>query len=836
MKDDLKSTVMFYSNIQPVNEKRILSDHQFLSKIRDPFALSELGKRIDKKDTQYQFSEIQKSEYNYASLHCSYAFRDDYPWGTLVSDGQERIACKCLNVQCRHFLKCRPDFDRNELLICKENAVLKQQKEFNSKLSGLLDNVKTDVKPEEQEKRTFIKANPELIAEVAKKSLEDYALSEQVLVEEECTVRLKKMESEDRRSCFFDVCDFSSFVAVGQGDFIRADTKQRTIINAGPGTGKTWALIEKLIYMVEEIGIDPISIMVLCFSKAAVKVVEERLKKAAELGRIGYEWRQIEVRTFDSFATYMIAWVVAERPELLRSDYCLSYQNYDDRIHTAKKILQTATDMLDCYQHIIIDEVQDLVGIRAEMVLQLLRILPEGSGFSVLGDACQAIYDYQAENDQAVMSSDEFYNQIFHEHKESQFWKFTECHRQKNDYIRMIEPFREALLINDPVSLVKSIESISKGFPEVKIKFSDPVPDILLTLADHGTLGILTRTNGQALQISTWLRNNEITHHLQSSTNQSSFYADWIAEIFMEYPYETINQDYFSETMEKVFPGTKPEKALEYWKALANTQRKTMSRYRTAEILRGITEGGRSHLLFNSFNNGSNITVSTVHRAKGLEFDSVILLDDLFKQNQQNQNGENLIEHKTCYVGITRPREKLYRLKTPKSYISINKNEHRRCFAATPRRYRNCFLECIEFGKQGDLDHDYFAASEKLQTIIKKDICEGMPLVLKKDNSLPGYYRIMADDELSETVFGHSGVNFKLELEMIQRRNYHLPEYCEIFEYLYPDEFTDIYVNNKITCISDNLKNRDGAKVFEDICVWRGFSVTGFAHRVPDRH
>lgn len=763
MKDDLKSTVMFYSNIQPVNERKILSDHQFLSKIRDPFALSELGKRIAMKDTQYQFSEIQKSEYNYASLHCSYAYKDDYPWGTVTSDGQERIACKCLNVECRRFVKCRPDFDRNELLIVEENAILKKRNERIYEFYRP-DNVP---KPEKQEKKPYNKASPELIAKVARKNLADDILSEQDPDEEDGTVLLEKTEIENRKSSSTtDDCDFSSFESVGQFEFIRADVAQRTIINAGPGTGKTWALIEKLIYMVVEMEVDPETIMVLCFSKAAVKVVEERLKKAAELNRIGYEWRHIEVRTFDSFATYMIAYVMEESPELLRENYSLDYQNYEDRIHTAKNILQTAVDILENYQHIIIDEVQDLVGIRAEMVLQLLRILPEASGFSVLGDACQAIYDYQAEKDHTIMDSGEFYSQIFHEYRKDCFWKFTEGHRQKNEFITMIEPYREAILLNKTEIMSKCIRSISRGFTEIEINFGAPVPDIVLTLADHGTLGILTRTNGQALLISNWLKNSEISHQLQSSTNHSSLYADWIAEIFMEYPYETINQDNFCEMMEKVYPGTKPETAFEYWKALINPQRKTTSRYQTADILRGITRGGRSHLLYNSINNGSNITVSTVHRAKGLEFDSVLLLDELFVPEQHD---EKSIEHKICYVGMTRPREKLIRIKTPKCYISINRNEQRRCYMNLPRKHKKPFLKCIEFGKQDDLDLAYFASSEKLQFMISHEICEGMPLILKKDKSLPGYYRIMADDELSKSVIGHSGVNFKQELEMIQK-------------------------------------------------------------------
>ena len=74
---------------------------------------------------------------------------------------------------------------------------------------------------------------------------------------------------------------FASFIEVSQENVIKSDITEHTLINAGPGTGKTWTLIEKLIYMVEEKEIDPEGILVLCFSRAAV-VIEQRLQAAAD--------------------------------------------------------------------------------------------------------------------------------------------------------------------------------------------------------------------------------------------------------------------------------------------------------------------------------------------------------------------------------------------------------------------------------------------------------------------------------------------------------------------------------------------------------------------------
>ena len=58
-------------------------------------------------------------------------------------------------------------------------------------------------------------------------------------------------------------------------------------------------------------------------------------------------------------------------------------------------------------RHLIVDEVQDLVGVRARLVLAVLATLPPDVGFTLLGDPHQAVYDFQLE-DQHDMTSKQF--------------------------------------------------------------------------------------------------------------------------------------------------------------------------------------------------------------------------------------------------------------------------------------------------------------------------------------------------------------------------------------------------------------------------------------------
>lgn len=82
------------------------------------------------------------------------------------------------------------------------------------------------------------------------------------------------------------------------------------------------------------------NILVLCFSHSAVEVVRNRLSDAAETGRIGYEWQDVDVRTFDSFSTYMLAWVQENHQDLLPKHFLLEAYDYDQRIKVATSNFQ----------------------------------------------------------------------------------------------------------------------------------------------------------------------------------------------------------------------------------------------------------------------------------------------------------------------------------------------------------------------------------------------------------------------------------------------------------------------------------------------------------------
>ncbi len=854
--ETVNSNLEFQSNIQPVVDNKWETFHK---KVMDPFALEIMQKQ------HLHLTGKQIDQIHYAAEHCAYAFEDDYPWGTIrLSDGSERPVCKCLRVTCQLFPKCRPDFNKEELEIFEENKrhsskILEFSRKRTEEQTVIKDQEnKPELKPETVQKSQPL---PEIQTQpIATSKVPESRKTESVksitasysepqkpdmpagLTRPHANGQIKyaapqkkavDKQTDETAAPRTEKAGFHSFVVVNQSELIDAPVTARTIVNAGPGTGKTWAIIEKIIKLVNSEEVDPENIMILCFSRAAVEVVEQRLQQAADKGRLGYEYHSILIRTFDSFASFVISWVIDNCQELLPPNYSFEGQDYDARIKTALGIMRQKKDLVEQFEHLIVDEVQDLVGCRAEMVLQLLRILPEDCGFTLLGDACQALYDWQANENPALVSSDKFYAELFKDWPQAKYWTFRENHRQEGTLSQLAVPYRDAILTGDAPSRNKTAVSILNQISDSGINIQRITAESIAPFLQGGTLGILTRTNGQALKISELLRNADIDHVVQRSADQTDL-NPWIADVFCEYPNETVNEAMFAPYFFKATGFSDAEKERDAWLALVSTQYgEGQSRYSVEKLLEGILRNGKAKELFVANDVDARITVSNIHRAKGREFDSVLVLGEVLKL--QDSEKDDVQEHKVRYVAITRPKKKLADLKMGQQYIYIDRST-RRCFQANFSKYRKGrkYLAHIEVGLAGDVDIRSFAESEKNQAFIKEKLRPGTRVKLIKcpaDSTAWVQYRIVLEEN-ENVAIGRTGKSFAIGIKRAIQRLWETSD--DIPQKYYPNILGDVYIGNKMTCISSSGIGLEGAKAFGRMAVWRGFSLSGLAKYEKD--
>lgn len=232
-----------------------------------------------------------------------------------------------------------------------------------------------------------------------------------------------------------------------QDQAIHSD-KSRIAVAAGPGTGKTRVLVERIVNLVKEKRVPEHEILALTFSSKAAKEMKERLKD-----RMGVQSYRIAVKTFHSFGLqvfrahcdllgYSDAFEILDTTskyrilrEVLTNQHVskdqirffaqeisrvknggkintpqlrsiiIEYESrkkkagaidFDDMVIVPRKLLKTfpavASEYQNSYSNILVDEVQDINAAQADMLKMLIG--PQTSLF-VVGDDDQCIYEWR---------------------------------------------------------------------------------------------------------------------------------------------------------------------------------------------------------------------------------------------------------------------------------------------------------------------------------------------------------------------------------------------------------------------------------------------------------
>ncbi|MCL2128879.1 MAG: AAA family ATPase [Treponema sp.] len=797
--------------------------YEFLSKIKDFVALKKLR---DTPFLAYELSEIQ-NEILRATTSCAYASRNDFQWGSVYdTNGDEKVICKCIKIECECFNDCRDDFDVKELDVLAEN---KKKYIYYKYIPPVYDK-----HIDENNNSDIVFFEGDQIDEQAVQNIDIPSVILNLITDKEV-----KNESH-------------GYKTVEQNHVIKMNITERSIVNAGPGTGKTWVIIQKLKHIIETTPSDQIdetlqSILVLCFTRAAVEVIQTRLKQMSE----NDQWRKIEVISIDSFATSLIAWIIGkEKYNLLPggSTYRLEANDYDSRISTAETIFKknTEKDIIPRYKHIIIDEIQDLVEPRSNLILELLEAVSQDCGFTVFGDSCQAIYDYLGNSNTGFMTSARFYGIFLNKFNDILKLSFEKNWRQQENIKlqKLTKPYREAILENEN-DKSRNFEVLDNIYSDIKRNIHEVGSSKEIyrwslsninSIKSNGTLGILTRNNGIALLISTWLDNNRIEHNFPKPSD-CEYVHRWIADIFVDYGNDIITEDIFLERYFRLFPNATTEIAREYWIALTEKAKGNIGHYDVKNILKSLYSS-KNNLIFAGKENLSGITVSTIHKAKGKEFDTVLLIDVNEDNYFDNDENNELLEHKIRYVALTRPKKMLMKhmLKDEYKYIYRDTLKNKRCSKACPAKERwKKGLSHIEIGLNNDLDIMSF---KTFQDYISKDLQRLDRLFLKFNPKADNYYII--PEKRPSIRIGRTGPEFTRGITRAQRRmwttNWNIKNLDEKLPKNYPSGFDEIFVDDIITCISSSLDFKLGEfKTFGEVSIWYGFSVRGFAHKDNDR-
>lgn len=512
----------------------------------------------------------------------------------------------------------------------------------------------------------------------------------------------------------------------------------RVLVTAAAGTGKTHVLVERLMHLVEEHGLFPgTEILVLSFSRAAVAEIRRRI--SATEGSVSY----VGVVTFDSFATRLLA--VVDPSESWMSG------SYDDRVRLAVEAIQQpeAAQHLDVVKHILIDEIQDLVGPRADLVATLLRSV--AAGFTLFGDPAQRIYDHQIHDPDSNCSADLY--KIVREEFSDNLVEMTlsKNFRALGERPRRVLDFGPRLQAAEPdyESIRRDLHGFVLDLPTLG-DLSTVIPGWRQTPPNSDA--ILCRTNGQALLILKQLTEAGVTCRIQTAATEAAT-AAWIAAALLGYESSKIGRTSMLENLaETASEGCMLDPDAK-WRLL-----KLLDSRRSNDLdLRSIAARlvDRTLPLELHEEPGHGVLISTIHRAKGLEFDRVIIMPpDLGADHDECAE-----ETRVLYVALTRARQWIGVMNAPDTQ-GMRPHRATQRWIHTKFRGKSRFIDAIEFrpedtehslppGLQGDQANESFAG---VQHYIRDSVRPGDEVSLSCDADVSGDDKIYRIEHRGETV------------------------------------------------------------------------------------
>jgi len=511
-----------------------------------------------------------------------------------------------------------------------------------------------------------------------------------------------------------------------QAEIIECPLESRILVTAGPGTGKTFTLIRRLDHLIAKNRVAPGSqILVLSFTRSAVREIKTRCKQLADDGNSNL--RFVNVTTFDSYASRLL------RDKVGSDD--LEGLGFDGRIEKAITWMERGEfdDSISNLKHVFVDEVQDLVDVRAKMVRTLLSRLPESAGFSLFGDPAQGIYNFQASDPkEREQGSARFYNHMRFEYEDDlKDFNLSKNHRAETAKAKIALGHAAELREHecDHSILFPALREIVSGLPDLPGKGDEQIK-WLGNAIPNNTISLLCRDNGGALHVSSKLWGLGIHHsYLQGSKNRVA--PVWIARIMAEAP-ASLTQTLFLKSWSDL-GGDELEGKLN-WFRLKFIERG--ANQKTLNLLE-MNKRLRSFGLPDWFSESEEhpLVISSIHRAKGREFDHVVILDPSYKR-QAEFPGE---EARTLFVALTRAKKTFFKL-SMKDFLPMHDEKGDRWFNAPAfpidaRKWKTTSYEV----QNRDLDSNnppFKTASEALEHLnyVTSEIKVGdeVSLVLKK--------------------------------------------------------------------------------------------------------
>lgn len=414
---------------------------------------------------------------------------------------------------------------------------------------------------------------------------------------------------------------------------IITDKESRCIVvAAGPGSGKTRVLVHKLASLLLLEDVKHEQLLMLTFSRAAATEFKQRLMEL-----IGNAAHFVEIKTFHS--------------------YCFDLLGRIGNLEDAKDVVEKAAEMITQGEVepckigktvLVIDEAQDMGSAEFALVKALMSNNDDMRVIAV-GDDDQNIYEFRG--------SDSGYMLQLSQEPGSRLIEMTENYRSSCHVVDFANHFAKNIRNRIKSTPIKAVQE-NDGWVGITDHFSQymyqPLVEDVVRHRNRGSSCILTQTNEEAVIITALLRKYGINGKLIQSMDGFPFWnlaemRHFVRHISRHITTPLITDELWNAAKQQTYHIYERSQCLTYIKRCIELFEQTSKTKYFSDFKEFVFESAVED--FCDVNN-AEVVVSTIHKAKGREFDNIYMLI-----SSGYPKSDELMRR--YYVGITRAKHRL---------------------------------------------------------------------------------------------------------------------------------------------------------------------------------
>lgn len=417
---------------------------------------------------------------------------------------------------------------------------------------------------------------------------------------------------------------------------IISDKSSRCIVvAAGPGSGKTRVLVHKLASLLLLEDVKHEQLLMLTFSRAAATEFKQRLMEL-----IGNAAHFVEIKTFHSYCFDLLGRignrddvvnVVRQAAEMIRNGDV-------EPNKTGKTVL-------------VIDEAQDMGNDEYELVEAMMGN-NEDMRVIAVGDDDQNIFEFRG--------SSSMYMNTLRNMPDASFVEMTENFRCARSVVGFANGFVRKItsrMKSTPIVPVRKDDGVVEVTFHMSGYLYQPVMESLLRNGNGGTACVLTQTNEEAAIMMALLRRHGVKCKLIQSMDGLKFRNMAEMRYFMrcidtrqDTGVPLVSDGHWEKAKQATFARYDGSTSLTYVRRCIQLFEETNKAKYITDFKEFVYESSVEDFCDAA---ESEVVISTIHKAKGREFDDVYMLIS----GQSYMTNELLRRY---YVGITRARNRLF--------------------------------------------------------------------------------------------------------------------------------------------------------------------------------